>query len=62
MFLTAKSLFFSVSLSQGSSVQMCDVMNEVEQEKERCENSTAGNVTSGDSFKTISSSVVVQCA
>uniref|UniRef100_A0A3P8WS90 Vasoactive intestinal peptide receptor 1b n=1 Tax=Cynoglossus semilaevis TaxID=244447 RepID=A0A3P8WS90_CYNSE len=47
MFLTAKSLFFSVSLSQGSSVQMCDVMNEVEQEKERCENSTAGNVTSG---------------
>ncbi|XP_044031711.1 vasoactive intestinal polypeptide receptor 1b isoform X2 [Siniperca chuatsi] len=29
------------------SVQMCDVVNEIELEKERCENSTFGNVTSG---------------
>ncbi|XP_069559560.1 vasoactive intestinal polypeptide receptor 1b [Brachyistius frenatus] len=29
------------------SVQMCDVVNEIEQEKEHCENSTSGNVTSG---------------
>ncbi|XP_017157503.1 vasoactive intestinal polypeptide receptor [Poecilia reticulata] len=29
------------------SVQMCDVMNEIELEKERCENRTSGNVTSG---------------
>ncbi|GLD54728.1 vasoactive intestinal polypeptide receptor 1 isoform X1 [Lates japonicus] len=29
------------------SVQMCDVVNEIELERERCENSTSGNVTSG---------------
>uniref|UniRef100_A0AAX7T789 Vasoactive intestinal peptide receptor 1b n=1 Tax=Astatotilapia calliptera TaxID=8154 RepID=A0AAX7T789_ASTCA len=29
------------------SVQMCDVVNEIQLEKERCENSTSGNVTSG---------------
>ncbi|XP_029955648.1 vasoactive intestinal polypeptide receptor 1b [Salarias fasciatus] len=29
------------------SVQMCDVVNEIELEKERCENSTSENVTSG---------------
>ncbi|XP_046879955.1 vasoactive intestinal polypeptide receptor 1b isoform X3 [Hypomesus transpacificus] len=30
-----------------SSMQMCDVVNEIEQEKEHCENRTAGNVTEG---------------
>lgn len=30
------------------SVQMCDVVNEIELERERCENSTFGNVTSGN--------------
>ncbi|KAI9519561.1 hypothetical protein NQZ68_027742 [Dissostichus eleginoides] len=29
------------------SVQMCDVVNEIELEKERCEDSSFGNVTSG---------------
>ncbi|MEQ2241673.1 Vasoactive intestinal polypeptide receptor, partial [Ilyodon furcidens] len=29
------------------SVQMCDVVNEIELEKERCENHISGNVTSG---------------
>lgn len=35
-------------LSQSRSVQMCDVVNEIELERERCENQTAGNVTSGN--------------
>ncbi|KAJ3611280.1 hypothetical protein NHX12_021296 [Muraenolepis orangiensis] len=34
------------------SVQKCDVENEIEQEKERCRNSTSGNVTSGNLTKT----------
>ncbi|XP_042366813.1 vasoactive intestinal polypeptide receptor 1b [Plectropomus leopardus] len=34
-------------LPKVSSVQMCDVMNDIRLEKERCENSTSGNVTSG---------------
>ncbi|TKS87717.1 Vasoactive intestinal polypeptide receptor [Collichthys lucidus] len=32
---------------QVSSLQMCDVVNEIKLEKERCENSTFGNITSG---------------
>nr|XP_055038221.1 vasoactive intestinal polypeptide receptor 1b isoform X1 [Misgurnus anguillicaudatus] len=34
--------FFAVG-----AVQMCDVVNEIELARERCENNTAGNVTSG---------------
>ncbi|XP_017572954.1 vasoactive intestinal polypeptide receptor 1b [Pygocentrus nattereri] len=34
-------------LRETGSVQMCDVVNEIELERERCENKTAGNVTSG---------------
>ncbi|CAM9188725.1 unnamed protein product, partial [Lampetra planeri] len=28
-------------------LQMCDVVNEIEMERERCENITSGNITSG---------------
>ncbi|XP_028290515.1 vasoactive intestinal polypeptide receptor 1b isoform X2 [Gouania willdenowi] len=35
------------SLPKVISVQMCDVVNEIELERERCENSTSGNITSG---------------
>lgn len=38
-------------LPQVLALQMCDVVNEIELEKERCENSTTGNVTSGQSHK-----------
>ncbi|XP_054622138.1 vasoactive intestinal polypeptide receptor 1b isoform X1 [Dunckerocampus dactyliophorus] len=34
-------------LPQVLSLQMCDIMSEIELERERCENSTSGNVTSG---------------
>lgn len=30
---------------------MCDVVNEIELERERCENRTAGNITSGKVYK-----------
>lgn len=42
-------------LPQVISIQMCDVVNEIELEKERCENVTFGNVTSGISPKHIRS-------
>lgn len=41
------------------SVQMCDVVNEIELEKERCENSTFGNFTSGHFQEHIFLSVTV---
>ncbi|KAG7272482.1 hypothetical protein CRUP_009034 [Coryphaenoides rupestris] len=34
------------------SLQKCDVESEIEQEKERCQNSTSGNITSGNLTKT----------
>lgn len=37
---------------QVSPLQKCDVVNEIELDRERCENSTAGNVTSGHSTRT----------
>lgn len=42
----------SLSLLQVGAVQMCDVVNEIELARARCENKTAGNVTSGDIHKT----------
>ncbi|KAL7840782.1 hypothetical protein AOLI_G00261050 [Acnodon oligacanthus] len=42
-----KTNIFLLSPPQTGSVQMCDVVNEIELERERCENKTAGNVTSG---------------
>lgn len=48
-FFTPPSHFICVFFFlQVLSVQMCDVVNEIEQEKERCEVSTSGNVTSGN--------------
>lgn len=41
----------SLSLLQVGAVQMCDVVNEIELARVRCENN-AGNVTSGDIHKT----------
>ncbi|KAK2814902.1 hypothetical protein Q7C36_023168 [Tachysurus vachellii] len=43
MFVSSLSFFLSTS----SALQMCDVVNEIEVERERCENRTAGNITSG---------------
>uniref|UniRef100_A0A3B1IE60 Vasoactive intestinal peptide receptor 1 n=2 Tax=Astyanax mexicanus TaxID=7994 RepID=A0A3B1IE60_ASTMX len=43
VFISTLSCFL---LSTGS-VQMCDVVNEIELERERCENKNAGNITSG---------------
>ena len=40
-------------LPQVLSVQMCDVVNEIEQERERCANTTSGNITSGHFLKYI---------
>ncbi|KAE8279854.1 Vasoactive intestinal polypeptide receptor [Larimichthys crocea] len=40
-------LLLSGYLPKVLSLQMCDVVNEIELEKERCENSTFGNITSG---------------
>lgn len=31
---------------------MCDMVNEIKLERERCENRTAGNITSGKVYKT----------
>lgn len=41
----------SLSLLQVGAVQMCDVVNEIELARARCENKTAGNVTSGDFYQ-----------
>ncbi|XP_060755892.1 vasoactive intestinal polypeptide receptor 1b [Neoarius graeffei] len=43
MFVSSLSFFLSTS----SAVQMCDMVNEIKLERERCENRTAGNITSG---------------
>jgi len=48
------SLSLSLSLLQVCAVQMCDVVNEIELARARCENKTAGNVTSGDVYSIIS--------
>ncbi|KAF3836559.1 hypothetical protein F7725_029117 [Dissostichus mawsoni] len=49
--MDASQLFFLLLfygfLPKVFSVQMCDVVNEIELEKERCEDSSFGNVTSG---------------
>lgn len=34
---------------QAWSMHMCDVLKEIEQERERCENKTSGNTTTGHS-------------
>lgn len=44
---------------QAWPLQKCDVISEIELERERCENSTAGNVTSGRSTRF--SSLFYQC-
>lgn len=41
----------SCPLPQVSSVQMCDVVHEIELEKQQCENGTVENATSGHALK-----------
>uniref|UniRef100_G3NGC7 Vasoactive intestinal peptide receptor 1b n=1 Tax=Gasterosteus aculeatus aculeatus TaxID=481459 RepID=G3NGC7_GASAC len=45
--MDASPLLFMLLLTKGLSVQMCDVVNEIELERERCEENSLGNVSSG---------------
>lgn len=48
---TLKAKILLLSLTQSSAVQMCDMVNEIELERERCENRTAGNITTGKVYQ-----------